>query len=277
MKTENLPRPSDQPADELLLELARKFKAENEEFQPVMEVEMLKSEIDYLDQHGIKDYFPKSFKLLSSWVPNGAKYAQETHDEIKANITQTYQTAEKRYAQYKYDEKRPTSDWLSGAMEGFVPRIAELSEKPDGLMLAIDLFLYLGEHSFTKMEEWQQILDPINGRPAREYLDGDAEPISDTESIFGTNFGPRPSDGPADTLLLKLVQKAKVDRGGVGMYKMQEHINSLRKSIKYLAKFRIDNYFRESFSLLGSHFTLVRDSIGKWSLPWISSWSRKLW
>jgi hypothetical protein len=229
----------DKSADRLLLELASRIKEGNEAFAPVEEVQMLAGEIDHLAQLGIKSYFPISFKLLASWVPSFAEaYAKESHDQLKAKINKTHAVVAKRLAQYKYDKKRPTSDWLSNAMEEFIPEIADLSQKPDSLILAIDLLVYLVEHSYTPLEDWQRILDPTKGLTADKYLE------LEDKTIVGTNFGPRPSDGPADKLLVKLISRAK--RVKVETLLLENYINALSHSSKYLEKFGITTPFKAS-------------------------------
>ena len=95
---------------------------------------------------------------MASWVPTTAKaYAKEAHNEIKANIDKTHAAVEKRYANFNYDSKRPTADWLSRDMKAFLPAIEDLSNKPEGVMSAIDLLIYLGEKSYTKMEIWENV------------------------------------------------------------------------------------------------------------------------
>jgi hypothetical protein len=229
----------DKLADQLLLELACRIKEGNGAFTPEEEVQMLAGEIDHLVQLGIKSYFPLSFKLLASWVPSFAKaYAKESHDQLKAKIDKAHSAMAKRLAQYKYDKKRPTSDWLSSAMEEFIHEIADLSQKPESLILAIDLLVYLIEHSYTKLEDWQQILDPAKGLTADKYLD--LEDIT----LVDTNFGPRPSDGPADKLLVKLISRAK--RGKIETLLLKNYVNALSHSSKYLEKFGITTPFKAS-------------------------------
>jgi len=228
--SEGTHRPSDAEADEPLLDIASRLKEDDQYCSPVMEVEMLQSEIDYLAEYEVKSYFPKSFRLLSTWVPKAAEaYATASYDEIKAKITKSHAAVERRFVQYKYDQKRPTSDWASNAMGGFIPQIAELSEKPGGFLLAIDLLLYLGQHSYTEFEEWQEILDPIGGLPAQQILDL----TKNDESFIGKNFGPRPSDKLSDVLLAKLLERARDEKVRNGQIK--EYLAPLLDSVPYLS------------------------------------------
>jgi hypothetical protein len=61
-------RSSDWPADELLVELVERMKADKPGWRPFKEVESLGKQISNLDNCGIEGYFPESFKLLSSLV-----------------------------------------------------------------------------------------------------------------------------------------------------------------------------------------------------------------
>lgn len=181
----SLDRPSYSRLDELLLDLARKLKVADGSFGPADVVERLKEEMDYLAKYNIDTYFPKSFKLLATWVPITAKgFVSETHDNIKADIDKANAAEEKRCARYHFDSKRPPADWLSREMKTFLPAIEDLNNKPEGLLSAIDLLIYLGEKSYTKMDIWDDIPGPKNP-------------------------GPRDGDAPVDQLLVGLLRRAR--------------------------------------------------------------------
>lgn len=102
----------------------------------------------------------------------------------------------------------------------------------------MDLLIYLGEHSFTQMDHWQKILKPINNLAGAEYFG------AKKETRVGANFGPRPSDEPADMLLVKFFQRLDVEESA---FSLERHTNTLRHTIKYLSNFCIGTYFKTSF------------------------------
>jgi hypothetical protein len=105
-------------------------------------------------------------------------------------------------------------------VKAYLPAIEDPSNKPEGLLSTIDLFIYLGEKSYTKMEIWEDV-------PGSK------------------GFGPRDSDPPADLLLCKLLWRAKRDSEN---FLPKKQAARIKKSIDYLAKFSINTYFTESYS-----------------------------
>ena len=77
-----------------LLELAVGAREQDPTFKPVKAVEALRCEIAFLAEYHIDSYFPKAFKLLSSWMPDIAQtYALEFFNNIKIKIDQAHRLA----------------------------------------------------------------------------------------------------------------------------------------------------------------------------------------
>ncbi|KAF4625785.1 hypothetical protein G7Y89_g12376 [Cudoniella acicularis] len=218
-------RPSDPPLDEVLLEIVQRLREEDPTFRPLSETKILQGEIEYLGQHEINSYFPRSYRRLYRWCPSVAQdLVAELYKKIKGKITTTYLAVQKRYDHCRLDSKCPDGNWLSKDMANFILQIEELSEKPEGLLLAIHLVIFLGEHSFTcDFGYWQEITDT-------------------------RNFGIRASDGPADELLYALATRA--DETNIQSLEPKKLLTKMWKSIDYLAKHDISMYFVDSAGLM---------------------------
>jgi hypothetical protein len=84
----------DENLDSTLLELAVGAREQDPTFKPVKAVEALRCEITFLAEYHIDFYFPKAFKLLSSWMPDVAQtYALEFFNNIKTKIDQAHRLA----------------------------------------------------------------------------------------------------------------------------------------------------------------------------------------
>jgi len=61
-------RPSDGPADELLCNLSRVMKGRRPLWKPKEELKALQQQVELLEGHNIRTYFPESVKLLRQFV-----------------------------------------------------------------------------------------------------------------------------------------------------------------------------------------------------------------
>jgi len=220
-------RPLDMEMDNLLMQLATAIKEDDPDFKPKYAVDSLRYEIEFLAENDIHSYFPKSFKLLSSWLPEAAKaYAGEIRDEIKGKISKAHRILEKRLEIYRLDQKRPTADWLGAKMLEFLGDIKKLSKMVEGLLPAIDLVVYLGECSYPRKET----CEPAYGWSTEEY--------SEKRCYFELKI---------DTLLMELIERARMEDEN---FKPIKQIASLRESVDYLAGYKIRSYFPRSYTLM---------------------------
>jgi hypothetical protein len=166
----------------MLNHFAIRFKETYPNFEFDLALETLQTETEYLATIGSKNYLPHTFKLLASLAPYCAqKWAEGLRDEVKAKIVKRHTGIVKRYSIYLDDEKRPKGDWLGVAMETFLPETKSLAQLrvPEGRLLAIDLIIFLGEHSYT-----DTFMDYTSG---------------------GEGVPARPTDVNADNLLLEVI------------------------------------------------------------------------
>lgn len=206
------------------MELAKRIKAEDPAFNPSKEVEMLRSQIEYLSELKIKSYFPKSFELLKGYAPELAKqYALEESEEITKKIQRTKAAVEKRYAQCKYDSKIPPADWLSKAMVDIIPDIKTMGGKPYGAFLAGKLLLDLGESSFVPMVD-------KNGKPS--------------------NYGKRESDALADETLTALISAANANHELHWETRRRMWCERIANARAQLSEMGVQGYFEKSERLL---------------------------
>jgi hypothetical protein len=112
-------------------------------------------------------------------------------------------------------------------MMTFRSDIQALSQVPQGLGLAINLMLYLGECSFSRLDD----LGPNYGwKPAEKVI-------------------PRKWDSVADILLVGLIKEAhREDQTFTPVSKVVR----LKESIDYLANYKINTYFPRSYALMRS-------------------------
>jgi hypothetical protein len=89
-------RPSDPLIDGLLVEMAKMVKKDDPKFDPTHMVSDMKGEIANLEERGIRTYFPRSYKLLSSYMP-GAKVAEKTAKAASMAISPEIRAANDYY------------------------------------------------------------------------------------------------------------------------------------------------------------------------------------
>jgi hypothetical protein len=112
-----------------------------------------------------------------------------------------------------------TSDAISEAMCQYIPDIEYLSRKPCGLRLALELTIFLGQHSYGDME----------------YL--------------GYGEGDRPSDPLADNLLVDILRRMKTKDVN---FRPVEEFDVLRRDNKRFGARGNKKHFRKSLQLIWS-------------------------
>ncbi|TGO25057.1 hypothetical protein BPAE_0088g00090 [Botrytis paeoniae] len=131
----------DQAADNLLVQISNAIKEEDPTFRPVDAMEMLIEEIETTGHIG---YFPQSYKLFSSWMPEvGNSHARKDYDDLHAKIKNAHAAVERRLEIFVKDGSRPTVDLLGRKMLGFIDDINKLSMKLGGLLSAMEIALFL--------------------------------------------------------------------------------------------------------------------------------------
>ncbi|PVH80571.1 hypothetical protein DL98DRAFT_187028 [Cadophora sp. DSE1049] len=209
-------RPSDGPADALLVKLSKRMKNENPDFEFDETQRLLKDEVDRLRSKGIETFFPASYELMWSFV-QGPEAVRSVYDACKLEITETHERCVKDMCATKSRPYRHSCD-LSSEMTKFIPTVQRLSNMEGGQHLAFDLILYLGRQSYTEMA----------GRSSSTY---------------------RESDQMADKLLLEI---AKAIKENEEYFLPLDAIERLKNEIEYLAEYKITTYFSKSFALFSS-------------------------
>ncbi|ESZ92579.1 hypothetical protein SBOR_7039 [Sclerotinia borealis F-4128] len=210
----------DAAADNLLLQVAKAIKQEDPTFRPADAMEIL---IDEIETTGHSGYFPQSYKLFLSWMPDvESAHVQKHVDDLHARIADAHAAVQRRLIICINDHSSPTSDLLGRKMREYIDDVVRLSHKLGGLLPAIDLMLFLGECSYTKMKG----LGPLYGWTAK--------------GKFRCN---REFDLIGDTQLEKLLDRAdREDR------QLDENIHErIKKSIDYLKPYGITTYFPSSY------------------------------
>lgn len=110
-----------------------------------------------------------------------------------------------------------TADTVSQAVCKYISEIERLSRKPKGLKLALDLVIYLAQHSY-----------------------GDPEYIG-----FGT--GNRPSDALADKLLVSILKRMRAQDE---TFKAEEEFQELKSERRRMKIHGIENHFARSLALI---------------------------
>ncbi|TGO35743.1 hypothetical protein BHYA_0147g00080 [Botrytis hyacinthi] len=213
----------DQAADNLLVQISNTIREEDPTFRPADAMEML---IEEIETTGYIGYFPQSYKLFSSWMPEvGKSHARKDYDDLHAKIKSAHAAVERRLGIFVKDGSRPTVDLLGRKMVEFLDDINKLSMKLGGLFPAIEIALFLGECSYTKMEG----LGPLYGW--------------DSKSSFRCkrDFDPR-----GDDCLKELLQRVIDANLSLDM----DYYGRLKKSVDYLRPYGITTYFPLSFELL---------------------------
>ncbi|KAM0134011.1 hypothetical protein ACHAP3_005727 [Botrytis cinerea] len=213
----------DQAADTLLVQIANAIKEEDQAFRPVDAMEMLHEEIETTGHIG---YFPQSYKLFSSWMPEvGKSHVQKDYDDLHAKIKNAHAAVERRLQVFVKDGSRPTVDLLGRKMLGFIDDVNKLSTKLNGLIPAIEIALFLGECSYTKMEG----LGPLYGW--------------ESKSSFRCK---RDFDSLGDDCLKALLQRVIDAKLSLD----EDCCRRLKESVDYLKPYGITTYFPLSFELL---------------------------
>ena len=86
-------RPSDEPADSLLLDILVRLKEKDEVFDVREEFKKLYSERFHFVEHDIHTYFPRSYNLMCS-LKYGPDYARVFHDDIEKGISKVNEACE---------------------------------------------------------------------------------------------------------------------------------------------------------------------------------------
>ncbi|KAF7946552.1 hypothetical protein EAE96_009549 [Botrytis aclada] len=213
----------DQAADNLLVQISNAIREEDPTFRPVDAMEML---IEEIETTGHIEYFPQSYKLFSSWMPEvGQSHARKDYDDLHAKIENAHAAVERRLEIFVKDGSRPTVDLLGRKMLAFIDDINRLSMKLGGLLPAIEIALFLGECSYTRMEG----LGPLYGWESR--------------SSFRCK---RDFDPLGDDCLKELLQRVKDAKLSLD----KDYYGRLKESVDYLRPFGITTYFPLSFELL---------------------------
>jgi hypothetical protein len=129
------------------------------------------------------------------------------------------------------------------AMKTFLSEIEQLSKMDGGLMAAIKLLLFLGKQSFSTLPG----LAPMYGSGKVPYLK--------TKFVYGEvgkQVYERPSDAPADEMLVSLGALAKETDDWSECFNLEQEVSSLEAQRDYLAEFGIDAYFPKSYALMSS-------------------------
>ncbi|QSZ31572.1 hypothetical protein DSL72_001139 [Monilinia vaccinii-corymbosi] len=213
----------DKVADSLLLQISKAIREEDPSFRPVDAMEMLHEEIETTRYFG---YFPQSYELFSSWMPEvGKAHVQQDYDDLRTKIINAHAAVERRLEVFVKDGSRPTIDLLGRRMCGFIDDINKLSKKLGGLLPAIEIVLFLGECSYTKMEG----LGPLYGWEK------------------GTFNCKREFDPLGDDCLEALLQQVQ----NANLLLNKGSYDRMQKSIEYLKPYGITTYFSLSYGLLG--------------------------
>jgi hypothetical protein len=255
-------RPIDILSDGLIAELLKLSKQECPSFDGSNIISDMDSQIQYLDRRNIYTYMPRSFKLLSSWAvgakakekeekaqfmalcPEG-QAAQALYDKIKQKITTSARNTFRQLENLLYLSRRPALKvcWMSNAMKAFLPEIEQLSKMDGGLVAAMELLLFLGKHSFSTLPG----LGPM-------YACGKV-PYSTSKFVYGEvgkQAYERPSDAPADEMLVLLLTLAKKTGIWNEAFNLEQELSSLKAQQDYLVDFGVDGYFPKSYSLMSS-------------------------
>jgi hypothetical protein len=213
----------------------------------------MEGEIAYMEEHGVRTYFPRSFKHLRSGMPS-AKAAEKTAKAIYKALDPDTKAANDYYKKSKQSilsfsrgmvrslkklvrtNSRTSEDWVSERILLFFHHAQELSEDPKGLILAIDLVFLLGKYSYSTLPG----IGPTVGNGRVPYVVG----------LRGELPGfARPSDSQLDDFLLKLLYQAK-DTGELTKIDLKKEVACLKAQIEYLAEFDITSYFKKSYPLM---------------------------
>jgi len=148
----------------------------------------------------------------------GTVYAQYFADSMKESIIDSY--GHLAGETLKAEKTGITSDHLSSAVCQYIKEIHALSKMPSGLELAFELLVYLGQHSYAE----------LSGK--------------------GCGVGNRPSDRPADSLLVNLAKEMKAKDPE---WYPQGVLDRLQAERKILAGYGIETYFPRSCQLIETY------------------------
>lgn len=152
-------------------------------------------------------------------------HIKQDYDDLRAKISNGHAAVERRLEIFVKDGSRPTSDLLGRKMCGYINDIRKLSNKLGGVLPAIEMTLFLGECSYTKMEG----LGPLYGWEDK-----------------GTSNCKREFDPLGDVCLYALIRRVEL-----GDLSLDEGIyDRMKSSIEYLKSYGIDTYFKSSYGLI---------------------------
>ncbi|KAL3417795.1 hypothetical protein PVAG01_10805 [Phlyctema vagabunda] len=216
----------DNDVDELLVEIAQKIKKNQPGFAPTVEVDELEKRDRRLRKVGIKTCFPKSIDLMWPWLPGAAA---KFHEDIKKRVLKSYEKTEKQLHDPSSQSKRASSDWHSIRSRAFLPEIKRLSELDGGGILAFELLVETGEHSYLRDDK----LGPFYGWgvKAPEW------------------WCLRKFDIMADDLLVEIATKVREETPG---YRSTEQLAQLKNSHQYLVSYGVHSYFPKAIALIES-------------------------
>lgn len=152
-------RPSDQPTDDLLVDIANRLNQTKPDSAYLQDLNALYQQKRTFWKHGVHTYCQLSFNTLFR-LTYGPNYARSFFKELKSHATAKAQQFEDRI-QRLVEPNAPTNavrntqlldacSNLSKSLCDYVPRIQQLATMDDGLPLAFDLILWLGRQSYTE-------------------------------------------------------------------------------------------------------------------------------
>lgn len=165
----------------------------------------------FINKLGIARQAPKSLRPLLMARP-------EATLSMAASIRKRMLDVSRRLGSQMYNCRKTgiTSDDMSKAMADFLPEIEDLMmlPKPDALKRSYDLVIELSESSYGELD-----------------------------SPKASGYGDRPSDGPADLLLRKLIRK-RLAAGETWDWK--EDLEQLDKTSKHVGDYGIEPWYPRS-------------------------------
>lgn len=134
---------------------------------------------------------------------------------------------------WETEGKGVASEDLSGAMCRFIPNIKRLAQLPDGLQLAFDLVIHLGESSYGELDE-------------EMYSDWDF-------GCAGLERGWRPSDDKTDELLVMLATQLSERQLPGSPWFPHKQLAVLRRASKNMYRHGVEDYSSRSVQLLDAY------------------------
>ncbi len=145
----------DKETDSLLVNLMWRRKDKDPDFMPELTFSQLRGQRQGLEEFPLfHAYFKASFHLMQEW---DLKTAQQRSDDIKAHILEVHQTAMSELDNHNPQELLSICP-LSHAVRACIPEIRSLGNQSyDKRLLAFDLVLFLGRHSYPEKNRCQRL------------------------------------------------------------------------------------------------------------------------